>query len=552
MGGVHQAFRGGPGDLERRPHGELQVRLQAVRFQAGEEQKADFVGRQQRRRGDQQRQPAAKSHEAVAHGPGDGRHQRLVAKALHRGADLRLADVQRPAAPRPAVGKVRRQNEEHLHQRHGEHGDHHHRHDAQNLAEGAGDEQQRREGRHRRQHADGHRRAHAQAAGDGAVDAAQPALLLCDDVLADHHRVVDDDAEHDNQGEQRHHVEVDVEEVEEQERAQERNRHAHRHPHGEPQVQHHHQEQKHQREAEDAVAQQQAEAALQHFGAVFPDFHVDAGQRLVVREHRLDLRGDGQQVLGLGLLHAHEDAAAVVVGVDQIDIDEPVAHGGDVAQAQDGAVLPSAHHDVLELLAAHALGVGAQQQVASLGAQFAGRKIEGREAHRVGDLGDGEVVAAQRFLAHFDGDFVVARPEKRHQGHRGQRQQRLFQRFGAAQQFRFRELGGDHQRHHVFQAFGTDHLGLLRVQRREVRQAIHRRFHVVAHPLVVDEVLEFDGDAAHVLGGARPHPLHAVDAEHRLFDAPGDAFLHFRGRGAGIRHADPDDARVDGGKHLRR
>ena len=333
VGRVHQAFRGGPGDLERRAHGELQVRLQAVRFQAGEEQKADFVGRQQRRRGDQQRHPAAEGHEAVAHGPGDGRHQRLVAEALHRGADLRLADIERPAAPRPAVGKVRRQDEEHLHQRHGEHGDHHHRHDAQNLAEGAGDEQQRREGRHRRQHADGHRRAHAQAAGDGAVDAAQPALLLGDNVLADHHRVVDNYSQHDDQGEQRHHVEVDVEEVEEQEGAQERNRHAHRHPHGEPQVQHHHQEQEHQREAEDAVAQQQAEAALQHFGAVFPDFHVDAGQRLVVREHRLDLRGDGEQVLGLGLLHAHEDAAAVVVGVDQFDVDEPVAHGGDVAQA---------------------------------------------------------------------------------------------------------------------------------------------------------------------------------------------------------------------------
>ena len=394
VGGVHQALRGGARDLERRAHGERQVRPHAIRLQAGEEQKAHLVERQQQRGRQEQRQAAAEGDEAVANRPADGRHQPVVAKALHRRAHPRLADVERPAAPRPAVGKMRRQNEEHLHQRHRQHGDHHHRHHAEYLPEGAGDEQQRRERRHRREHADGHRRPHSQATGDGALDAGEAAFLLGDDVLAHHHGVVHHDAEHDDEREQRHHVEVDVEEVEEQKRAQKRNRHAHRHPHGQAQIQHHHQEQEHQRKAKGPVAQQQAQAALQRLGAVVPHRNVDARLRPIAHQHGLDLGGDGEQILGFGLLHPQEDAAAAVVGVDEIHVREAVAHRGDVAQAQNGAVLPGAQHDVLELVAAHPLGVGAQQQVAGLGAQLAGRQIEGGEPHRVGHLGDGEVVAA--------------------------------------------------------------------------------------------------------------------------------------------------------------
>ena len=93
------------------------------------------------------------------------------------------------------------QDEEDFQQRHAEYQDHHDGDRAENLAKGAGDEEQGCKGRHSRQNTDGHRAENALYTSQGCrwVDAVF--FLLGDDVFTNHDSIVDDDTQHDNQRE---------------------------------------------------------------------------------------------------------------------------------------------------------------------------------------------------------------------------------------------------------------------------------------------------------------------------------------------------------------
>ncbi len=162
-----------------------------------------------------------------------------------------------------AVSEMCGQHEERLDQRKGETRAHDQRNDARDPAHGPGDEEHRRKRSDGREHTEDDRRRDAVHPAHGCVQARAALCLLGVRVLTDDDRVVDHDAEHDDEGHQRDQVDRDVEARHDGERAEERERHAEAHPEREPQAQEEGEHEQHEQEAALGVARERLDAAAQ-------------------------------------------------------------------------------------------------------------------------------------------------------------------------------------------------------------------------------------------------------------------------------------------------
>ena len=107
---------------------------------------------------------------------------------------------------------------------------------------------------------------------------------------------------------------------------------------------------------------------------------------------------------------------AVEPGLQQ-DFLETVVDPGDIGYADDAAVRVGLDDDLLELRAPVGLALGADENVASLGADVTGGDIQRTALHGLGDIRQGQVELAQPVLGCFYADFILpdrVQPDLRH------------------------------------------------------------------------------------------------------------------------------------------
>ena len=180
---------------------------------------------------------------------------------------------------RPAeVGEVRRQDDQRLDQRDGEAGDRDDGDDLEELAHVALCQRQRREGGDRRGDAGDHRNGYLAGADDRCLFGFETALHVAVRVLGDDDRVVDQDSENQNEGEEREEVEGSARDIEDDQPPGDRQRQAEGGERRDPRVEEEIDYEENQRQPPDAALVHRAE----------PDRNLP---RAVVKQHELDAFG---------------------------------------------------------------------------------------------------------------------------------------------------------------------------------------------------------------------------------------------------------------------
>ena len=203
-------------------------------------------------------------------------------------------------APVRQVGQVIRQHQHGLDQRERQTTDDDHGNRPRNGCRGPFHRvDERREGGHGGEDRERDRRRHLARAVDRRAQAPLAHLEVAVDVLAHHDRVVDHDPEHQDEGEQRHHVDRYVDVRQHGERAHERDTDAHRDPQRQPELQEQGQHQKHEQQAQPSALEQDPQPVLQRHRIVEPGRHLEAGRqgRRPLRHEVPDLAGNAQGAL---------------------------------------------------------------------------------------------------------------------------------------------------------------------------------------------------------------------------------------------------------------
>ena len=378
-----------------------------------------------------------------------------------------------------------------------------------------------------------------------AVARRPPLGQVTEDVLGHDDGPVDDDPEVD--GSQRKQVGRDPAEIHEDEREQERQRDREGDDEGRAQVVEEEREQHDdERGAFDEVAQHGGDGGLYQTVTTVIVVELDAGGQHALYLDQLLLHAFDHRVGVLAL--AHEDDAlheiVLVVTAEDTEADGVTdSHLADVADADRRALL-GGHHHVGEVLgraeqadATHHERVLTVAQVAAAGVGIVG-------GHRVEDLLEREVVAAQP--AGIDGDLVLLDPTapRHHVGHARDLPELALQH---------PVLKGLHldERHRLrFERVAVD-LADRAGQRPQPRLGVGWQLgpgdpleHLLAGPVVVGAVGEEDVDVGEAEVGHRAQKGDAGDAVQLFLELNGDEPLDFLG---GAARPDRDDVDLDVG-----
>ena len=418
--------------------------------------------------------------------------------------------------------------------------------DPEDLPHHAGHEHQGHERRHRRQDREYHRLRDLSRALDGAAHAVPVLLLVPVDVLADDDRVVDHDAEHEDEREQGDDVGRDVEPRHQGDRPEERERDPEADPEGEAQLEKERQHDEDEREPGGAVAEHEGQPIAEDLRLVLPDRQQDAFGHLRLRA--LDIavhrRRDVEGALIAGAEDRHHDRGVPVEPGLLVRLREAVDHRGHVAELQATAVGLRPQHEVFVLVAAVGLPDRAQQDLAAVGADGAAGEVERGPPHGVGDLIEGHPVPPQGRFRDLDGDLVGRSAHDVDLGDLRQDGQLVAHALGDRLQG---EDVGVARNGDVRDLVAGDQLaddGFLGLDR-ERGDRIALVLDLVDHPPGVGAELELDYDRRAPFRRRRLDLLDAVDALNRLFDPDDDPGLDlFRG-GAEVGDRDADPVELD-------
>jgi hypothetical protein len=314
------------------------------------------------------------------------------------------------------------QDQQSLGEREGEAGDHHYAERVGDLAHRGGQREARRDEEHGGEHGDHDRHRDLERARDRSVDRISPPRLMPRRVLSHDDGVVDDQAERDDEGEHRHHVDRHTQKRERHERPEECDRDAHRHPEGEPQAQEECQDGEDEEQPRRPVAQQQLATALELERLVTPDVEGDAGREIDPRLIEPGVYGPGDvgHVAGLAGEQPHEDGGLAVESHVLVTLDEPVSNPGDVAELDPRTVRVGEEDEPLELITPVGAPSGPHQDLAAAGLERSTGEIHRRGAHRTRHVVEGQTVPSQRRLGDLDRDLVVARSHELGPRHLGE------------------------------------------------------------------------------------------------------------------------------------
>ena len=372
-------------------------------------------------------------------------------------------------------------------------------------------------------------------------------------VLPDHDRVVHDDAQGHDQGEQADHVDAAAHGVEHRQGGHEGDRDAHRHPEGDPGRQEQIQDRQYQQQTAGAVVHQQHDALFDQVPAFVEDLDPDAlrqGRGALRQPLAEDLRRlEGIAVLGALQHHHHglftvlREGLAALSGLafdlshrPQIDAPAPVTDDRQVTQRLELLLEIAALVEAAQLPGAVVFSDQPRRQVL---AQLIDALTDLGQAHaESAQLFRGDADLDRLFRQSFEVDLVDAPG-----------QQFLLEPARQFAQFRQIVRTADQQPGHRLVTHALGDLRVFRVPGQAV-EVVHLLLDLIQGQDDVGTLFEFQIDAGHPGGRGGGHLLEVVHIAQALFQGDGDAGLHVLGTGTAPEGVDRDVVQFEIGEKL--
>ena len=446
-------------------------------------------------------------------------------------------------ARRRAVGKMVGEDEKTLGHAGGESGNHHQRNCRHDLPDDILHQKYRREGDDGGEDGGGDRTIHAGDAVLGGGDRRFPGFVARHDMLADHNRVVHDDADGHNQREQRDHVDALPGEIHDGESREQRNGNAHGDPKGRAQIEEDEQHQQHQHQPADAVFQQQLDAVYEKVGFDLETLHPQTlrqgGDDFV--QHLVGALRDGERIRRSRPPDRELDGRVAAARQAQPLPVEILGDRSDVAQQQFLAALGSADFQFGDVL-----GGAGESQRAQLtlkpALQHAGGKILVELLDAGGDVAQRHIQAIKFPLRRLHANFQIPHAANGHPIHPGG-EQTVANVFGVIPQHRFREGTRDGEAHHGFKNLGASGQRALGILRQGVETG-EGGFHIGQALAHVGIRVELQIHRRPPLPRRGDDFLNAVQEPQFRLQHIDDVGLHILGAGAGPRHGNPHHRNV--------
>ena len=442
-----------------------------------------------------------------------------------------------------------RQHQETLDQAGDEHGHDHQRDCADHLADHVRHHEERQkggDGGERRRH---HRRQHTPGAAFGRPDRTGAGSALRHRVLADHDRVVHDDADRHDEREQAHHVDGLARQHHHAEGGQQRDRNAHRDPEGDPCAEKHEQHEDHQGEAAGTVAEQHVDAVADELRriVVVLDHQCRRQRRPQLLDEFIENGRLLQRVGGGRTADLQLDSRVARPECDGIAFVEAIADGRDVAEMDLGPVRARDHLDLADCLGRSGEADAADLLVGAAG-HDTGRKVDRAAADARGDIAQREVELAQAPLADLDPDFLAPASEQVDLVD-ARSQKTLPDVPGMGTERRFREGSRDHDVADALVDVDAGHDRLLGLLRQGLDPG-HGVLDIRERRIEIGPRLELDDDRADAFHGLGHDALDPVEEADLRLDRRHDVGIDILGAGAGPGHAHRDPVDGEGRKEL--
>ncbi len=361
------------------------------------------------------------------------------------------------------------------------------------------------------------------------------------DVLTNDNGVVHHDAQRDEIGEQRDHVDGNAEQRQEEKGAHKGKGDTHHHPEGQPQFKKKRQGEEHEDKAHGAVAQQQIDALGKHLRAVAQDIEFYGGGQF--RPHlgnmATDRCRDLDGCLVADAVNIEHDRRITVVGGVIVGVLIAVTDRGDLFKGQPAAVRLGDDRQPGEFPAEITSFRDADENFAAPGLDGAARQVDGCVAQPLGEGVDGQPVTAQIFLGNLDADLQRSHAGKVDLGDFRILQQPIPHLFSQFMQGRGRRRAGEDDGDRSSFAGLHPDLGLFRILRKG-GDAVDFALDVLAQPVHVGAGQGLDDDRCHALGSGGSDFVDAVEGADCLLDGQDDAGFHLVRTGAGIGDSHPD------------
>ena len=436
------------------------------------------------------------------------------------------------------MGHVVRQDEEAFHQRGDQHDDHGERYVGDEVAEPAADghEAEERDDRRDRRREDRQEHPPRGALGGGLWVFAEPARTEIR-MFAHHDRVVDDDAERDDEREERDHVEGDAGGVHQRERRRHRHRNAGGDPEGGAAVQKQEQKRHDEAEAHQSVFEENVETLRNVLGP--PPDEVDPGAsgqpRLHLGGDLLDLALDLDSVTPRRPVNPDRHRRVVTDEIGAVAVWASDQYACHIADGEIAAAGFGAQHDPRDLVGRPLGDPGAH---AGRARNVAGRARFRLPGDRRGDLAHGDVVLDEAERCDLDHGFGCGETPDR--GARDAlREEPGDELVREAAQLVHADGSGDDDVGNPVAPDAPAHLGVLRLFG-QVRHRIDRRGHVFGGAPHVPARLELELDRRAALARHRRAALHPLDGEKRRFEKLDDAGVDILRPGTVPADADRD------------
>ena len=391
---------------------------------------------------------------------------------------------------------------------------------------------------------------------NGGVIRTQTSVDALLDVLDLDDRIVDENADHEGEPQQGHHVQAEPEHVHEEEGRNQRDRHR---------------DGGDQRRAPIAQEDEHDERSQQHAFEQRVPRGDETGAGLIYARQDLGDRDAfmGRQQLRDGLIDAvlSGDLARI------FDFADLKADDGLSVQQREGAYLRGAVTDVRDIGEPHRTpAAGRNRDVANLldrgrGAEnaqrllptaygdAAARRIETRDRQRLVHVVGGQSLRGESIGIHHDVDLAIHAahaPDLRNSGRGLQRAGNGV--FDEPRQFRYRQCGSGYgvRDDWLVVDLETPDQRWIDIARQVGASLVGARAHVVEGLLQVCAQIELNHGRRGALRDRRRDVLHVRKARHRILDLPGDLAFHFGRRRAIARHNDRDAGELDVGEVLDR
>ena len=311
---------------------------------------------------------------------------------------------------RPAVGEVVGQDEEGFYEREEQHRDDDGGNYGHDPPEAPGHRQQREEGGDSGEDSEDDRASDQPRPLDRGIEPSASTVLDPVDALSHDDRIVDDDSQHHDEGEERDHVDRHAEQRHQGDGAEE----ADRDPEGDPECEAQLEKERKGKEDEDqacpAVADQEIQPASKHLGIILPDRQVQSIRQLqscgLGFDVASDLLGDVGGVLVADPEHADHDRRLAIEEGLLVGVGEAIPYGADVSNPDAGSIGFCQDGDVREFRAAEGLPLGSQQDLAVACFYRAARQVERGAPHRGRDLVEAQLVSPEGCFGELYGDLV--------------------------------------------------------------------------------------------------------------------------------------------------